>query len=201
MFTRILLPTGFATLIAWSSAAHADTWTIDPAHSAANFRVRHLMVANVNGTFGAPTGTINLDEKDITKSTIETEVDASKVNTGIEKRDEHLRSADFFDAKKFPKLTFKSKNLAKAGDGLKVVGDLTIHGVTKEVTFDVDGPTPPIKGMQGEPVRGLTATTKINRKDFGLVWNKAIEGGGVLVGEDVTISIELELHGPKKPAE
>lgn len=178
----------------------ADAWTIDQAHSTASFKVRHLMVANVNGTFGAPTGSVNIDDQDITKSTVNTEVDASKITTGIQKRDEHLRSADFFDVKKFPTLSFKSKSVAKAGDGLKVKGDLTIHGVTKEVTFDVDGPTPAIKGIQGDYVRGLSATAKINRKDFGLVWNKAIEGGGVLVGDDVSISIELELHSDKKPA-
>jgi polyisoprenoid-binding protein YceI len=197
MIARSLLA---LSLLAVPAVAFADAWTIDGAHSSANFKVRHLMVTNVTGTFGAPTGQIDIDDKDITKSTITAEVDASKVDTGIAKRDEHLRSADFFDVAKHPKLTFKSKKVVKAGDGLKVTGDLTIHGVTKEVTFDVDGPTAPIKGMQGNYVRGVSATAKINRKDFGLTWNKALEGGGVLVGEDVTLNIDLELHSDKKPA-
>lgn len=182
------------------TVSFADAWNIDPAHSTANFKVRHLMVTNVTGTFGAPSGSINIDDKDVTKSTVDAAVDATKVDTGIEKRDEHLKSADFFDVKKFPKLSFKSKSVAKAGDGLKVTGDLTIRGVTKEVTFDVEGPTAAVKGMQGDYVRGLSATTKINRKDFGLTWNKAIEGGGVVVGEEVTLNIDLELHSDKKPA-
>lgn len=194
---RGLLALALSTLPA---TALADAWSIDGAHSTANFKVRHLMVTNVTGTFGAPTGTVNIDDKDITKSSITAEVDAEKVDTGIAKRDEHLRSADFFDVKKHPKLTFKSKSVAKAGDGLKVTGDLTIHGVTKEVTFDVEGPTAAIKGMQGNYVRGLSATTKINRKDYGLMWNKALEGGGVVVGEEVTLNIDLELHSDKKPA-
>ncbi len=182
------------------SLAHAEAWKIDPAHSTSTFKIRHLMVTNVSGSFGPPTGTVDIDDKDITKSTVTAEVEAAKIDTGIEKRDEHLRSADFFDVKKHPKITFKSKSVAKAGDGLKVTGDLTMHGVTKEVVFDVEGPTAPIKGMQGNLVRGLSATTKINRKDFGLTWNKAIEGGGVVVGEDVAITIDLELHSDKKPA-
>ncbi len=189
-----------AAAVSFSTVSFADVWNIDAAHSATSFKIRHLMVTNVNGTFGAPTGTVNIDDKDVTKSTIVAEVATKNVDTGITKRDEHLKSADFFDEKKFPKLTFKSKSVAKAGDNLKVTGDLTIHGVTKEATFDVEGPTAAIKGMQGDYVRGLSATTKINRKDFGLTWNKAIEGGGVVVGEDVSITIDLELHSDKKPA-
>ena len=183
-----------------STASFAEVWNIDPAHSTSAFKIRHLMVTNVNGTFGAPTGTVNIDDKDVTKSSIVAEVETKNINTGNAKRDEHLKSADFFDEKKFPKLTFTSKSIAKAGDILKVTGDLTIHGVTKEATFDVEGPTAAVKGMQGNLVRGLSATTKINRKDFGLTWNKAIEGGGVVVGEDVAITIDLELHSDKKPA-
>ncbi len=200
MMFRKLLPFAAAAWILPMTAL-ADAWGIDPAHSTAAFKVRHLMVSNVTGTFGSPTGSLQLDEKDITKSLISAEVDAVKINTGIEKRDEHLRSADFFDVKKFPKLSFKSKSVAKSGEGkLKVTGDLTMHGVTKEVVFDVDGPTAAIKGMQGDLVRGLSATTRINRKDFGLGWNKAIEGGGVVVGEEVDITIDLELHKTEKPA-
>ena len=204
MMNRRLLPVAFAALLtgALPMTALADAWNFDQAHSTAGFKVRHLMVTNVTGTFGAPEGTLQLDEKDVTKSSITADIDATKVNTGITKRDEHLRSADFFDVKKFPKLSFKSKAVAQNGEGkLKVTGDLTIHGVTKEVTFDVDGPTAAVKGMQGDLVRGLSATTRINRKDFGLVWNKALEGGGgVVVSEDVDITIDLELHQAKKPA-
>lgn len=187
-------------LFAVPATGFADTWNIDGAHSIASFKVRHLMVTNVNGTFGAPTGKVDIDDKDVTKSTINAEVDASKVNTGIDKRDEHLKSADFFDVKKFPKLSFKSKSVAKSGDGLKVTGDLTIHGVTKEATFDVEGPTAAVKGMQGDYVRGLSATTKINRKDFGLTWNKALEAGGFLVGDEVKVAVESELVKKDAPA-
>lgn len=181
-------------LLAVPELASASTWEIDGGHSAAQFSVRHLMVSNVRGEFGKVTGTVNLDDKDVTKSTVEATIDASTINTREEKRDQHLKSADFFDVAKFPSITFKSKRVAKAGgDNLKVTGDLTIHGVTKEIVLNVEGLAKPTKDPWGNTKSGATATTKISRKDFGLTWNKALETGGVVVGEDVNITIDIEL--------
>ncbi len=182
-----------------SSLALAAPWEIDPAHASANFSVKHMMVTSVNGHLGEVTGKVDLDEKDLTKSTVEATIDVKGLSTRNQKRDDHLRSPDFFDVEKFPTITFKSKSVAKGeGSKLKVTGDLTIRGVTKSVTLDgeltnaVASPFGPFK------VRGFSATTQVNRKDFGLVWNKSIEAGGVLVGDDVKITIEAELM--TKPA-
>jgi polyisoprenoid-binding protein YceI len=185
-------------LSALPGLAFASTWDIDTGHSAAQFSVRHLAVSNVRGEFGKITGTLQLDDKDITKSTVEATIDVTSINTREEKRDQHLKSPDFFDVAKFPTITFKSKKVAKEGsDRLKVTGDLTIHGVTKEVALQVDGPAKPIKDPWGNTKTGITATTKINRKDFGLTWNKALETGGLVVGEDVTITLDVELQQKK----
>ena len=189
-----------AVAFAIPSLALASDWDIDPAHSQANFTVRHLMVSNVRGDFGKVTGTIKLDDKDVSKSTVDATIDVASINTREAKRDEHLKSPDFFDVAKYPTITFKSKKVAKAGTGkLKVTGDLTMHGVTKEVTLDVEGPAKDAKDPWGNVRSGATATTKINRKDFGLGWNKVLETGGVAVGEDVTIVIDVELT-KKAPA-
>jgi polyisoprenoid-binding protein YceI len=175
----------------FSSAA---TWDVDPAHSAAQFKVRHLMVSSVRGEFRKVTGTVDLNEKDITRSTVDVTIDSSTINTGEPKRDEHLKSADFFDVAKFPVLTFKSRKVQKAGDGkLKVTGDLTMHGVTREVVLDVEGPTAPVKDPWGNVKIGTSAATKLNRKDYGLTWNAAVESGGVVVGEEVAIDLDIEL--------
>jgi polyisoprenoid-binding protein YceI len=184
------------------SIALASTWEIDSSHSNANFSVRHMMVTNVKGSFDKVTGTINLDDKDITKSTVNATIDASTINTGEPKRDGHLKSPDFFDVEKHKTITFKSKKVEKAGESkLKVTGDLTLHGVTKEVTLDVEGPTAEFKNpFSGSPTRGFSATTKINRKDFGLGWNKALETGGVMVGEEVAIDLNLETVRKDAPA-
>jgi polyisoprenoid-binding protein YceI len=174
--------------------AFASTWTIDPDHSNVGFRVRHLMISNVRGSFDKHSGTVVIDDKDITKSKVEVTIDTGSINTNVTKRDEHLRSADFFDVAKFPTMTFVSRNVAKAGqDRLKVTGDLTLHGVTREVVLDVEGPTVESKDPWGHIRRGATATTRINRKDFGLAWNKALETGGVTVGDEVTITLEIEM--------
>ena len=181
--------------------AGAAPWEIDTAHSSAGFSVRHLMVSNVRGDFGKVTGAVNLDDKDITKSTVEATIAVSSINTRDEKRDGHLKSPDFFDVAKFPTITFKSKKVAKAGEGkLKVTGDLTIHGVTKEVVLNVDGPAKEAKDPWGNIKSGAVATTKINRKDFGLGWNKVLETGGVAVGEEVSITIDIELQQKKAAA-
>lgn len=172
----------------------ASTWTIDPDHSNIGFKVRHLMVSNVRGSFDKFTGSVEINDKEISKSRVEVSIDTNSINTNVEKRDEHLRSADFFDVAKYPAMTFVSKKVAAAGaDRLKVTGDLTLHGVTREVVLDVEGPTPESKDPWGNIRKGATATTKINRKDFGLLWNAALETGGVAVGDEVTITLEIEL--------
>jgi len=173
--------------------ADASTWNIDPAHTMAGFSVKHLVISTVRGEFGKTTGVLHLDDKDVTKSTVEATVDATTVNTRIADRDTHLKSPDFFDVAKYPTITFKSTKVEKAGEGkLKVAGNLTMHGVTKPVVLEVEGPTAPIKDPGGHLRRGLSASTTINRKDFGLQYNKMIEAGPV-VGDEVKIEIEAEL--------
>jgi polyisoprenoid-binding protein YceI len=152
------------------------------------------MISNVRGEFGKVSGNVVLDPSDLTKSTVEVSVDATTINTREPQRDEHLRSADFFDVANHPAITFRSKQITAAGAGrFKVTGDLTIRGVTRTVTFDVDGPTPPVKDPWGNVRAGVSATAKINRKDFGLVWNALTEAGGVVVGDEVSITFEAEL--------
>lgn len=170
------------------------TWKIDPAHSVAEFKVRHMMVSNVKGHFSGITGSIALDEADITKSTVQATIEAASINTREPQRDSHLKSEDFLYAEKFPTLTFQSTSISrKSARALEVTGDLTIRGVTRSVVFDVDGPTDPIKDPWGNVRLGLSATTKINRKDYGLNWNAVLEAGGILVGDEVTITLEVEL--------
>jgi polyisoprenoid-binding protein YceI len=172
----------------------ASTWNIDPDHSNVGFKVRHLMVSNVKGSFEKHSGIVEINDKEIAKSKVEVTIDTASINTNVQKRDEHLRSAEFFDVAKYPAMTFVSKKVAKAGkDKLKVTGDLTLHGITRQVVLDVEGPSQESKDPWGNIRRGVTASTKINRKDFGLVWNKALETGGVAVGEEVTITLEIEM--------
>ncbi|HMG87902.1 MAG TPA: YceI family protein [Terracidiphilus sp.] len=169
------------------------TWNIDPAHSAAEFKVKHMMISNVKGKFTGISGKLVFDESDPTRSTIEAEIPVATVSTHDEQRDAHLKSADFFDAEKYPTLNFKSLSVRITGPGEhEVVGELSIHGVTKVVAFVVDGPTLPGKDPWGNTRIGLSATAKINRKEFGLVWNAALETGGVLVGEDIAITLDIE---------
>jgi polyisoprenoid-binding protein YceI len=173
--------------------AFASTWDIDSAHAAANFSVRHMTISNVHGTLGKVTGKVMLDDADVTKSTIEAAIDVKGVNTKEQRRDDHLRSKDFFDAQKFPTITFKSTKIEKAGDQLMVTGDLTIHGVTKPVTLETAVTNEVKNPFSKATTRGVTASAKINRKDFGLSWNVALEAGGLLVGDEVAIEIEAEL--------
>ena len=169
------------------------TWNIDPIHTTAEFKVRHMMITNVKGQFTGITGVLTLDENDITKSHVEASIDAATINTREADRDTHLKSADFLDVEKFPTLTFSSTRIIPKGDGeLEVEGDLTIHGVTRKVVFAVEGPTPPGKDPWGNTRIGWTATTKIKRGDFGLTWNAALETGGILVGDEVTITFDVE---------
>lgn len=191
---RIIASISTIVALAFPAFAFASTWTIDPDHSNIGFKVRHLMVSNVRGSFDKHSGTVEIDDKDITRSKVNISIDTNSINTNVQKRDEHLRSADFFDVAKYPTMTFVSKKVAKAGkDKLKVTGDLTLHGVTKQVVLDVVGPTKESKDPWGNIRKGATATTKINRKDFGLVWNAALETGGVTVGDEVTITLEIEM--------
>jgi len=169
------------------------TWNLDPVHSVAEFKVKHMMISNVKGQFTGLKGVLNLDETDLSRSYVEASIDAASINTRDPQRDAHLKSADFFDVEKFPTLSFKSTQVRPDGDGeLKVAGDLTIHGITRFVTFAVEGPTAPGKDPWGNTRIGLSAVTKINRKDFGLTWNAALETGGILVGDEVTISLDIQ---------
>jgi polyisoprenoid-binding protein YceI len=153
-----------------------------------------MMVSNVKGNFEKYSGVVEINDQDITKSKVSVSIDTPSITTNVQKRDDHLRSNEFFDVAKYPTMTFVSKKVTKDGkDKLKVTGDLTLHGVTKEVTLDVEGPSQESKDPWGHIRRGVTASTKINRKDFGLVWNKALETGGVAVGEEVTITLEIEM--------
>lgn len=169
------------------------TWNIDPAHSSAQFKVKHMMISNVKGEFTKITGKLELDEEDITKSRVENSIDANSINTRELQRDGHLKSSDFLDVEKYPALTFKSTSLQKKGNGdLAVTGDLTIHGVTRPVTLEVEESSAPVKDPWGGTRMGVSATTKINRKDFGLTWNTALETGGIMVGDEVAITLDVE---------
>jgi polyisoprenoid-binding protein YceI len=169
------------------------TWNIDPVHSVAEFKVKHMMISNVKGHFTGIKGVLALDESDLTNSQVEASIEAASINTREPQRDAHLKSADFFDVEKFPTLSFKSTHTSRVGETeLAVAGDLTIHGVTHNVKFTVEGPTPPAKDPWGNIRMGLSAATRINRKDFGLTWNTALEAGGILVGDEVTLTLELQ---------
>jgi polyisoprenoid-binding protein YceI len=173
--------------------ATTSTWKLDPVHSVAEFKVKHMMISNVKGQFTGISGALNLDESNIEKSRVEASLDASTINTRDAQRDTHLRSPDFFDAEKFPTLSFRSTAVKRAGAGeLAVTGDLTIHGVTRQVVFQVEGPTAPAKDPWGNTRVGLSAVAKINRKDFGLTWNATLETGGILVGDEVTITLDVQ---------
>ena len=177
------------------------TWNIDPAHAVAEFKVRHMMIANVKGQFSKVSGTLILDESDLAKSSVEASIESASIETRDSQRDAHLKSVDFFHVEKFPTLHFKSTGIriVRAGE-LSVEGDLTIRGVTRKVRFAVEGPTPPTKDPWGNTRVGASASTKINRKDYGVSWNKSLDGGGVVVGDEVAINIETELV-KKAPAE
>jgi polyisoprenoid-binding protein YceI len=174
--------------------AQTSRWEIDPAHSNASFTVRHMMVSNVRGEFTKLAGVVDVVGDDPTTAKVAVTIDAASISTREPKRDAHLRSAEFFDVDKFPTITFTSKKIKRAGEGrLKLVGDLTMHGVTKEVTLDIEELTPEVKDPGGNLRVGAHATARINRKDFGLLWNKVLQAGGVLVGDEVAITIDVEL--------
>jgi len=182
-----------AFLIMAPAFAFASTWNIDPDHSSVGFKVRHLMISNVKGVFGKVAGVVNVDDKDITKSTVTATIDTTSLDTGVAKRDAHLKSPDFIDVAKYPTMTFVSTKVVANGKKLNVLGDLTLHGVTRPVVLEVEGPSAEVKDPMGNLRRGASATAKINRKDYGVSWNKVLEAGGVAVGDEVTINIEVEL--------
>jgi polyisoprenoid-binding protein YceI len=197
--SRVLLVITAAIALSASAFAQAKTWQIDPNHSAAQFSVRHMGISTVRGAFTKVSGTATYDPADVSKTTLEATIDATSVDTRVDRRDSDLRSDHFFDVAKYPTLTFKSKRVEAAGAGkLKITGDLTIHGVTKEVVLDVDGPSAPVTDPKGNSHMGASASTKINRMDFG------VNGGSTVVGNDVPITIDVELvsaaaAAPAKP--
>jgi polyisoprenoid-binding protein YceI len=181
-------------LVALPKIAGATTWELDPSHTHVGFNIKHLMISDVHGDFKKFSGTIEMDDKDPSKSVVDVSIDIDSVSTGDEKRDAHLKSPDFFDSAKFPKMTFKSTKVTKAGkDKYKVIGDLTIRDVTKPCELTVTGPAKPVKDPWGGTRTAANAVGKIKRKDFGITWNKSLDGGGVVVGEEVNLEIAAEL--------
>jgi polyisoprenoid-binding protein YceI len=185
-----------ATAIALPTLAVASQWAIDPQHTSAQFAVSHLVVSTVRGTLGTVTGSVHLDEADITNSSVEATIDAAGILTRDGMRDEHLKGPDFLYVTQYPKITFKSKKVAKVADGrFKVTGDLTLRGVTKEVSLDVEGAPKPFHDQMGVLKLAGVAKTKINRRDFGMEYSKTlVDGGGLVVGNDVDILIDIELE-------
>ena len=184
---KFLVLAGLAAALAMPSHAATSTWNLDPFHSNAQFTVRHLGISNVQGEFTKISGTVTIDDADVTKSTVSVTIDVGSVDTRVSRRDDDLKSANFFDVAKYPSITFKSTKITKAGDGkLTVTGDLTIKDVTKEVTLDVTGPTAPITAMGGQH-RGFAASTKVNRQDF------HVSADPGMVGDDIAIQIDCEM--------
>ncbi|MGB8474875.1 MAG: YceI family protein [Candidatus Acidiferrum sp.] len=193
VFSRIALTAGVAAILSLPAAAVTSTWQIDPAHSSAQFAVKHLTISTVRGAFTSVKGTLQFDDKDITKSSVDVTIDVNSVDTRVAARDKDLRSDHFFDVEHFPTMTFKSTKVEQVAPGkLKVIGNLTIHGVTREVALDLDGPTAPIKDPWGNQRMGVSATTKISRKDFGIGANY----GPVMIGDEISITIDAEVFQP-----
>lgn len=191
---KIAVTAGLGLMFCLPTLAATSTWKIDPQHSAAQFSVRHMAISTVRGGFSKVNGTVVIDDQDITKSAVDVSIEVSTVDTREPGRDKDLRSDHFFDVEHFPTMTFKSKKVEQVAPGkLKVTGDLTIRGTTKEVVLDVEGPTAPVKDPWGNQRAAASATTKINRQDFGVKWNAALDNGGVVVGDDVNINIDAEM--------
>jgi polyisoprenoid-binding protein YceI len=188
-----ILVSTIVLLASLSAFAQTSAWNIDPAHSTAQFTVRHLGISNVTGSFTKVTGTVLLNEQDIAQSQVAASIDVNSIDTRVEARDKDLKSPNFFDVEKYPTIEFKSKKIVSSGGKLQVIGDLTIHGTTREVTLDVDGPTPALTDPWGNLRRGISATTTINRKDFNLVYNNLLKTGEAMVGDTVKIQIDAEL--------
>jgi polyisoprenoid-binding protein YceI len=188
---RLVFSSSLALTLTVFAYAQASTWKIDPAHAAAEFSIRHMGLSNVHGQFGGVNGEIVLDPANLSKASVKATVDVTTVDTGVADRDKHLKSADFFDVAKYPTMTFVSKSIAKSADGYAVTGDLTMHGVTKEVVLHLD---PPAKEQSIGPQtrRGFDATTTIHRQDFGLNWNGTMKSGDAMLGNDVKVTLDLE---------
>ena len=182
LFASVLLPLAFA-----------QSWEIDPRHSTAQFSVRHMVISNVRGEFLKLAGKATYDPKNLKASNLEAMIDVSSITTRDAKRDTHLKSPEFFDAAKFPTITFKSRSFSKNRAGLNILGDLTMRGVTKPVTIAVEGPSQEIKDSLGKQRIGASAMLKLNRKDFGINYNKVLETGGVIVGDEVSITLDVQL--------
>jgi polyisoprenoid-binding protein YceI len=192
--SRTAIAASLAAVVSLPASAATSNWQIDPAHSSAQFAVRHLAISTVRGAFSKVTGTVALDDQDVSKSIVDVTIDVASVDTRQPDRDNDLRSDKFFDVAHFPSITFKSKKVEQSAPGkLKVTGDLTIRGTTKEVVLDVDGPTAPMKDPWGNQRVAANASTKINRQDYGVKWNATLDNGGVVVGDDVSIVIDVEL--------
>jgi len=190
---RIGAASVIALLASLSALAQTSTWNIDPAHSTAQFTVRHLAISNVTGSFTKVTGSVVLNEKDIAQSQVSASIDVNSVDTRVEARDKDLKSPNFFDVEKYPTIEFKSKRIVSSGGKLQLIGDLTIHGTTHEVTLDVDGPTPEMTDPWGNSRRGISATTAVNRRDFNLVYNNLLKTGEAVVGDNIKIQIDAEI--------
>ena len=195
--SRILITVGLAGLLSFPACAGTTTWQIDPKHSSAQFAVTHLMISSVRGEFHQLKGTVVVDDADISKSSVNVTIDATTVDTREPDRDKHLMSSDFFDVAKYPTMAFKSTKVESAGPGrLKIAGDLTIRGVTKQAVLEVTAPKPPIKDPWGLQRTAVSGSTKINRQDFGVAWNKTLDAGGVVVGDEVDINLDVEMVVP-----
>jgi polyisoprenoid-binding protein YceI len=192
--SRIAVIAGMTVGLSLPAGAATSTWQIDPQHSSAQFAVRHLGLSTVRGAFSKLSGTMVRDDQDIANSSVEVTIDVNTVDTREPDRDKDLRSERFFDVAHFPTMTFKSKKVEQVAPGkLRVTGDLTIRGTTREVTLDVDGPTAPVKDPWGNQRLAATATTKINRQDYGVKWNAKLDNGGVVVGDEVNITLDVEM--------
>jgi len=195
--SRMVVALGLAGMLSLPAFAGTTTWQIDPKHSSAQFAVTHLMISTVRGEFHQVNGTVVIDDADISRSSVNVTIDASTVDTREPDRDKHLMSPDFFDVAKYPTMTFKSTRVEPAAPGkLKVTGDLTIRGVTKQVVLEVTAPKPAIKDPWGLQRTGVSGSAKINRQDFGVAWNKSLDAGGVVVGDDVNITLDVEMVVP-----
>jgi polyisoprenoid-binding protein YceI len=189
---RLAVSSSLALTLTCFAHAQASTWKIDPQHAAAEFSIRHMGLSNVHGHFGGVNGEIVLDPTDLSKASVKATVDVTTVDTGVAQRDTHLKSADFFDVAKYPSMTFVSKSVTKDADGYAVAGELTMHGVTKEVVLHMD---PPAKeqSMGPQARRGFDATTTIHRQDFGLNWNGTLKSGDAMLGDDVKVTLDIEV--------
>jgi polyisoprenoid-binding protein YceI len=198
LLRRIATLAGIAAVLSVPAFAATSNWQLDPAHSAAQFSIRHMAISTVRGAFSSVKGTVVLDESDISKSSVNVTIDVNTVDTREPNRDKDLKSDHFFDVEHFPTMTFKSKKVEQVSPGkLKVTGDLTIRGTTKEVVLDVEGPSAAVKDPWGNTRAAVSATTKINRQDFGVKWNAALEGGGLVLGDEVNITIDAEMTKAK----